>query len=845
LTGLYREIVELRAEILIRAGRADAAVPSLRELSRRFPLDEAAAAVLIECLHAADRRSEALEEYDRIRRDLRDELGLNPNRRLRDTHRAVLISDDTDAGNSDDARIEPASPRAVPPPARAPAQLPPLQPTFVGRSVERDALLSLLPNDSSAREEDAAEGAAGASGPKIVVIEGPGGVGKTSLALWFAHRCAGRYPEGQLFVDMQAFGPDERRRTAGDVLPGMLVALGMPRGHIPTEMQEQSALLRTTLADRRVLIMLDNVGSADAVRALLPGTANSLVIVTSRRRLSGLAITHGARRVTLQPLPEPECFELVDAVLGTGTCARNPAASRALVGACGRWPLALRIAIERVALAQAESRDPVAAIASVAEELVGADSQLIGRLSLDDDAASDIGEVLSWSYQRLESASDDGPDTTRLYRRLGQLPVRIIDPYLAACLLGPADDPQAVDWVADSQAVNRADHLTQTLAAHHLVQERRGGWFMHDMIKQHAHDRAMREEQQPDSDAAIRRVLSWYASAASSATERMLNRPVESYLADPAGVAELMPLTAEEAARWFEIRADDLYTCQQVALQLGHPAAWQILLLLQVAPVDVQNPQNYPTLAADAADAAERAGAYAAEAALLINLSVFYDRARMSSQHMELYPAAVTAARRSEHTGLNLIANVNWADAVLRQGRVEDALLPAQRALSLLEAADPNRPGHWLKAGTVHCAMFEIATRAGNRVSAQHHLRLALNAAVASDSPRTAIFIWMSLGRVLIDAGQFRRAYRLLVRARDIAGPENVNGRDRATVLARLAEAALAVGKTEEAADCAQSASRYFDQFGRHDAEAGRAAAVLSRLSCGDHARDTLRASHS
>ncbi len=296
------------------------------------------------------------------------------------------------------------SPPAEPGPARStPQQLPPGTVPFVARDLESHAL------------DEAILGGNGGSVP-IAVVAGPPGVGKTALAVDWAFGALGRFPDGLLYVDMRGWGPD-RPMTAEEVLPGWLGALGMDLAVLPDDVPGRAAALRSALAGRQVLMVLDNARSEEQVRPLLPGSPSCAVLVTSRLDLQGLAIHHGARVVTLDPLSSAAAARLLGQIAG----AEVAGDAETLARLCGHLPLALRIVAE-----SARGRS-AAGIAALTGELDGEDR--LDRLG-SDDPRSDPRTVLSWSYGQLPA---DVRDTFRL---LGLFPGRSFDTSAIAALTG-------------------------------------------------------------------------------------------------------------------------------------------------------------------------------------------------------------------------------------------------------------------------------------------------------------------------------------------------------------------------------------------------------------------------
>lgn len=334
LSELRNEVALGLATLRVRLDRHEDALPELRRVADDRRLDERVAALLLEVLLAVGLRNEALGTYDRFRRRLADELGVSPGTALRRVHQRLLQDDATAPPTGLEARPASATEppvRAVPAPTApaAPAQLPPDLAEFVGRADELariDQVVAL----------SATEG--------VIGITGLGGMGKTTLAVHAAHRVRSAFPDGQFFVDLRAAGGHPP--TAFDALLSLLQAAGVPRSSIPDGLDELSAVWRSAVADRRVLLVLDDAASAAQVRPLIPSGTGSLTIVTAVRRFVDLA---GARWSTLLPLAPEESVDLMGRLVGHARLAAEPGPTARLASACSHQPLAVRVAAARLA----------------------------------------------------------------------------------------------------------------------------------------------------------------------------------------------------------------------------------------------------------------------------------------------------------------------------------------------------------------------------------------------------------------------------------------------------------------------------------------------------------------
>ncbi|QKV80625.1 NB-ARC domain-containing protein [Amycolatopsis sp. Hca4] len=389
-----------------------------------------------------------------------------------------------------------------------PWQLPATVRGFAGRGESVKALDALLDADS-------------AGSPVCLTLDGVAGVGKTALAVWWAHRVHHRFPDGALFAELGGHAPDAPRAPAV-VLTSFLQAFGVTDEVIPREIGALTGLYRSVLGQRRVLVLLDNAADAGQVRPLLPGSQGSLVVVTSRNALNGLVVTEGARRLCLDVLEPADATALVTTVIGSDRATAEPAAVAELVRLCGRLPLALRVAASRIA-SRRHTR-----VADVVEDLAVAENRL-DALRVAKDEATAVRTVFDWSYARLPAAE------ARLFRLLGLHPAPEFDANAAAAFAGT--DPTAARRILDG------------LAESHMVEEiahRR--YRCHDLLHLYAASRAESDETATGRLCASAAGLSWYAQAATDADKLV-------FPAQPGPVADLGPVrhrlvVADRARAW-------------------------------------------------------------------------------------------------------------------------------------------------------------------------------------------------------------------------------------------------------------------------------------------------------
>ncbi|GAA1288696.1 hypothetical protein GCM10009634_38960 [Saccharothrix xinjiangensis] len=385
--------VEDRFDAELRLGHHHAVVDELAALVAEHPYRQHLVRQLVLALHRCRRTDEALRCYRDLRRRLDDELGIAPSAELQRLHDEILRTG-----------------RPVVAGLPVPRQLPPDLPGFVGRA---GALAAL-------------DGAAGRS-VLVTAVSGAAGVGKTALAVRWAHRVKDRYPDGQLYASLRGHDPGGRELDPADVLASFLRALGIPDDGIPADPESRTALYRSLLADKAVLVVLDDAPTSAQVEPLLPASPSAAVVVTSRAALSGLVVRRGAVRLPLAVLDPPEALELMRSALGDERVDAEPGAVAELCALCGRLPLALRIAAERVG---ARSGQPVAALVA---ELRDEHARLSLLSTGDGEERAAVRAVLDWSRRALPA------DVRRAFAPPARHPGPTSERRAAASPLGVAD----------------------------------------------------------------------------------------------------------------------------------------------------------------------------------------------------------------------------------------------------------------------------------------------------------------------------------------------------------------------------------------------------------------------
>lgn len=450
------------AEAEVRLGDPRAVIAPLNDLVDRHDLVEPLAGLLMRALCVTGRGPEALECFTGIRRRLIEQLGTEPGADLHSIHQAILYGER-------DRPVVAVDPRSAPPARRAPAQLPREVPCFTGRVHDLAELDALLPTTSER--------------PTAVVVAtltGPPGVGKTALAVHWAHRVTERLPDGQLYVNLRGFDPGRSPVRPSEAICGFLAALDVPAHRIPTDLDSMASLYRSQLAGRRVLVVLDNARDAEQVRPLLPGAPGSFVIVTSRDQLTSLIAAEGAQPSTVDGLTRAEARHLLELRLGAARTAADPSSVEDIITGCAGLPLALVIVAARAAL------HPGFSLRTLAGEL--RDTRQCLDALVGEDSSSDLRATFSWSYETLST------EAARLFRLVGSHP-------------GPALDVAAVASVAGVAQPRARRLLTELTRAHLVTESDPGQYAVRHLLGGYAAELARAVDSETDRCAAGLRLL--------------------------------------------------------------------------------------------------------------------------------------------------------------------------------------------------------------------------------------------------------------------------------------------------------------------------------------------------
>jgi DNA-binding SARP family transcriptional activator len=597
---LWLSTTELRAGADIACGRAIQVIPELRGLVLEHPLRERLWALLMRALEEAGRRAEALDAYAQARQVISEELGVDPGSELQRLYAELLAADASSAPRPRRARAVPDAvavpgmaaavrrgeadaasgadddtaggadtrePRAEPPGSIAigtfaddapagvpdtidaelgahagigesspgiprPAQLPADIGDFTGREAHVNHLCDLLLAGNAASSPGAV---------RIAVVNGAGGLGKTTLAVHAAHQVSARFPDGQLYVDLQ--GASSLSASPGEVLGRFLRDLGIGGDKIPVRDDERAALYRTALTGRRVLILLDNAKDAAQVRPLLPGSSSCAVLVTTRNRTSDLA---SMRFVDLDVLEDTESLALFSRIVGEERAAAEPDATAEVLVACAGLPLAIRICAARLAKRRQWR------IATLADRLRNQHRRL-DELTTGDLAVRASFQV---SYDSLRPAAG-GMDPARVFRVLGLWQGSRISGAAAAALVGAPEDD-----IADA---------LEMLVDVNLLESPAPDWYrFHDLLRVYAIERAEAEEPQAARDEAVSRLLYWYLDTAEAAADAISPQryQVPRELATP-GRPPLTFASMEAALAWYDDERANVVAATRQAAGVG------------------------------------------------------------------------------------------------------------------------------------------------------------------------------------------------------------------------------------------------------------------------------------
>jgi DNA-binding SARP family transcriptional activator len=519
------------AELACDLGFHNRVMPRLHALAAAEPLNERVQARLMMALAGVGQQAAAMRVYEDLRGRLDREFAIYPSEELVDAHLRVLRQDIPVVNRS--YGQQPAG-------HLVPRQLPASSRYFTGRDAERGMLSDLL-----------ARALPEAGEVMIAALTGMAGIGKTALAVSWAHQIADRFPDGQLFVDLRGFCASGVPLASAEALRGFMVALGIPASRIPADTAGRAALYRSTVASRRLLIVLDNASDAEQVRPLLPGSPGCLVLVTSRHRLTGLAAADGAYLIPLEGLTGGESYSLLARILGAERVIAEPGAIGELIALCARLPLALCNAAARAAAR------PGLPLATLAAEMRDERSRL-DALETGEPATS-VRVVFSLSHARL------GDLASGMFQILGMHP-------------GPEITVPAAAALAGLDRAHAQVALAELCDAHLLTEHAHGRYTCHELLRAYAAEAARAHTSEPDRRTAVYRMLDYYLHTARTASTMIFPHLAPRALSRPRpGALPERVRDVRQAAQWAESERFVLLAVIGQAAEGGYyPHAWEL-----------------------------------------------------------------------------------------------------------------------------------------------------------------------------------------------------------------------------------------------------------------------------
>ncbi len=761
LDKIEHEAMQTLAEARLELGEHQPLIPELERLIADRPLDEDLHRLLMLALYRSGRQAASLERFQQLRRVLAEELGIDPSPPLRELETAILRHDPA---------LDAPSRVTVAAGAPVPAQLPLATRAFAPRAREL-AQLDMMLADS------------GMQSMPLTVVSGTAGAGKTSLAVHWAHQVRRSFPDGQLYIDLRGFDSGAMADPTA-VLRRFLDAYGVPMHRMPAGLDELAALYRSVLADRRVLVVLDNARDVDQVRPLLPGSPGCAVVVTSRNQLTGLVAFEGAQSITLSLLTDDEARDLLTRRIGTDRVAAETAAVQDMITLCARLPLALAIAA-----ASCVTR-PDLAVADVATQL---------RASAGPFDA--LQSVFSWSYQAL------GPAAARLFRLLGLHPGPSFSEPTAASLAG-----------VDAAAVRPL--LAELIGANLIQESNPGRYSFHDLLWTYAVDRATGDESQAEITAAHHRLLDHYLHTSIPAAMLLTphRQPIAGLGPPRAGVVTAAPDSRDAAVAWFTDERTALQAMVGRAADQGFDAhVWQLAWAVQDFLDRWGHWDDQVANQLLATDAARRLGLHAAQGHAHISASTTYARLGDYEQaQAHLQQALELFATLGDFGGQAKVQyQLGWLSN--RQGRHDQARGHARQALRLYRAAgQPVMAARTLNSLGWGYALSGDFARARPRceLALAHMQRFGDLAFQAGTSD--------SLGYIHHHLGNYDQAIAHYLRALEL-----YQGHDdryyEADALDHLGDSYQAAGDTDAARAAWERTLEILDQLGHNDASRVRA----------------------
>ncbi|WP_329363317.1 AfsR/SARP family transcriptional regulator [Streptomyces sp. NBC_01483] len=783
LEALRLAAVERRINAECELGRFGEATVELLNLVAKYPLNERFREMLMFALCKSGRQAEALAVYREVRTLLSDELAIEPSARLRALHERVLRADPEllvsdvfpDSAASPGAPERPTDTGPAVSPGQVPSLLPADLPAFVGREDEFAQIEALLVAD----RQDATTMA-------ISAIVGMAGVGKTAFAVHWAHRIAHRFPDGQIYLNLRGFDPSAPAMTPTEAFESILPSLGVASSLLPAHLDAQTALYRTLIVGRRILLLLDNARDAEQIRPLLPTASGSLVVVTSRNQLSSLIAIDGAHPIRIDVLSVAQATRFLIRRIGEERPAAEPEAVEEIIKYCGGLPIALAMVAARAA------SHPTFRLAAIAAELRAAHGSL--DAFSDTDPSTDARAVFSCSYHVLS------PSVARLFRLLSLHPGPHIG-VAAATALGGLPLQQTRLLLAD------------LVRAHLLNEPTPGRYCYHDLLRVYATELADAEESARERDAAVHRMFDHYVHTGIAAS-RLLSpngEPVGLCASfsdsNPEGLADY-----EQASAWFTAEHQTLLAViAQSAARRADTQTWQLAWVIRHFLYLGGHQRQLLATQELALEAAQRLSDRVAQAHAHLGLvraeaqlGRFDEAQAQANQAIQLFAKTGDASARAEtHRELSWVLEL--------QGDFGTALFHARQAFHLHHImGDRSKRALALNAvGWYHALL-------GQSEQALAYCRQALPELKDVGHDFGQANTWDTLGYALHGLGQHSEAMTSYQRALDLYRKLGACNAEAST-LTRLGDIHLATGQVDAARSAWVRALSFFDGLDNSD----------------------------
>jgi DNA-binding SARP family transcriptional activator/tetratricopeptide (TPR) repeat protein len=746
LEGERLGALERRFDVELSLGRHANLVRELQVAIGEYPMRERFYGQLMVALYRSGRQADAFGVYENVKDMLAGELGLDPSEELRTIRQNILTNDPSIAAPSSHDPVTTVRPSATP------RELPPVVGDFVGREDVRARISGVLASDS---------------GVTVAVIVGPPGVGKTALAVQVAHESRARFPDGQLYADMRGYS-SAPALIAAEVLARFLVSLGVPSARIPSDQDELSALYRSRLADRKVLILLDNVVNPNQVRPVLPGTSGCAVIVTSRNELRGLTALQGVRPIALGVLPIEQSRALLGNILGDDIADTERVTELAQL--CGHLPLALRIAAANL-LAQHDLGLP--------DYIAELRANRLSALEIDGDDQAAVRAAFDLSYRTLDERA------ARVFRLLGLIP-------------GQDFTADAVAALAALPVTDAGQVLDQLVAGNLAMRGSPRRYQLHDLLRAYAAELSSPDE---ESTPARSRLFGFYLKTVDAAAEQLF--PIWLLMPRPHVDPVVRPLTFDDAAAatsWMDRECLNALDVMVAAVRHGlpefawsmsetmraylvtsgryhaegvsaytialraavaagdHPAEAAVLYVLGSLHLQYAEPRHAARYYAEAARVNQEMGELAGQTRALTGLG----GAHMDAGELDLAARHITSALElgplTDYPMQALSGWVNLAEVELRRGNLGQAERAVTAALSLCEYDDSR-----MLEAAAHRISGQVLVRRGRCVEAIGEFEQALTCYLRMPMPSDEVAAQAGLSAAYLEIGDQTAA---LARAR-------------------------------------------------------------------------------